>query len=261
MYSSISDRVRPIMYRGASVSQNLGAVDTNEKLLIRLVYKLGRSLGSLRSGTQALLGGADNDPDLRTELLSEMDFQLDDLQRILDNIVQYMAIQRHAVRLQKELVQPAGWLQQLAEEWQGQHDNRGLSWEIEIPGSLPPVVIDRDRLEQALENLLANAIRYSAEGGSISLRASGEGGRLRVELSNPAAQLYGESFDRVFDPLFPSLDRSRFPTSLGLGLYVARQLVEAQGGKLELEGSPAQTGQMSFVVSLPSSTERRIPAA
>ena len=81
------------MYRYGGVSQPQ-LKETSEELLTRLIHRMARSTGAFRSTAQALLNGADEDPVLRRELLRDMEFELGELQRMLENITQYKALEK-----------------------------------------------------------------------------------------------------------------------------------------------------------------------
>jgi signal transduction histidine kinase len=105
---------------------------------------------------------------------------------------------------------------------------------------------DADRLEQALGNLVANAVRHARRGTPVRVRASGEGERVRIDVANEGAHIPAEALPSVFDP-FRGADRT--PAGLGLGLFIVRTIVEAHGGTVEVESAPDRP--VTFTVVLP----------
>jgi signal transduction histidine kinase len=107
---------------------------------------------------------------------------------------------------------------------------------------------DPDRLEQALGNLVANAIRHAQRGTPVRIRALGEEDRVRIEVENDGPHIPSEVVRSLFDPFQGA---SRGPASLGLGLFIVRTIVEAHGGTVEVESAPARP--VTFTILLPRS--------
>lgn len=107
---------------------------------------------------------------------------------------------------------------------------------------------DRDRLRQVLDNLIGNAIKYSPQGGDIVIRidATDDVGRVRIE--DHGIGIAGDVLPRLFERFYQGQDPG-VSTGLGLGLYIARMLVEAHGGRIWAESEPGHGS--TFVITLP----------
>jgi PAS domain S-box-containing protein len=112
-----------------------------------------------------------------------------------------------------------------------------------------PVLVDRHRLGQVLANLLANAIKYSPEGGDIVVRLSRVAAEARVAVGDRGVGIAPEDLPHLFDRFFRVAATAGVAPGLGLGLYIARRIVEAHGGRLTAE-STAGAGS-TFTVALP----------
>ena len=130
------------------------------------------------------------------------------------------------------------------------HAAERLELQLVRPPSLPPVEADRDRLRQVITNLLANAIKYSPDGGRIEVALEPRGGHLDVAVRDqglgiaPAEQsLIFEKFYRVDANMTGGVSGS------GLGLYICRELVHRMGGRIAVESQPGEGS--TFVVTLP----------
>ena len=123
---------------------------------------------------------------------------------------------------------------------------------LELPDSLSPVKVDRERIDQVLLNLMSNANKFSPTGGKIILRARETDGRVLVEVQDSAPVITEENKDRLFDPYYRGGDageRRRAP-GLGLGLAIAKRLIELHEGRIWIENEPGK-GNI-FVFSLPA---------
>jgi PAS domain S-box-containing protein len=122
-----------------------------------------------------------------------------------------------------------------------------------IAVELPPEPLagrwDRDRLAQVLDNLLGNAIKYSPEGGVISICVERIDGDVRIWVVDEGVGISADAVPRLFER-FHRADEAGVATGLGLGLYIARKLVEAHGGRVGVESVPGQGS--AFTVTLPN---------
>lgn len=225
--------------------------DISDELLSRLIHRMARSTGAFRSTTQALLNGADEDPMLRRELLQDMEFELGELQRMLENVTQLKALEKGTFALSRREVMLAPWLRQLVGRWQRTVPDKALAWIIEIPDNLPVLRVDIDKLEQALNNLLGNAVRHTPIGARIDFRAWPEGGGLRVRILSSRPRLVPDEYDRLAELFYTGEVQGRFPTGVGLGLYITRQLIEKHGGMLEVTRPTPDDDAIGFELSVP----------
>jgi len=107
---------------------------------------------------------------------------------------------------------------------------------------------DAQRIEQLLTNLLSNAIRYSPNGGTIRVRASQEGGRAILSVTDPGIGIPPEQVKKLFQPFF-RCDPDVTVGGTGLGLYIAKAIAEAHGGSISVISQPGKGS--SFSVALP----------
>jgi signal transduction histidine kinase len=110
---------------------------------------------------------------------------------------------------------------------------------------------DPDRLAEVLTNLLDNAVKYSPAGSRITVQAQRTDGQVMIVVSDEGIGIPPDELDKIFDK-FHRVDRKDAKESYGhgLGLYITRKLVEAQGGQIGVESLPGQGSRFSF--TLPS---------
>jgi two-component system sensor histidine kinase BaeS len=136
----------------------------------------------------------------------------------------------------------------------GQAEAAGIQVCVEISGDTEKMTINGDagRLDQVLANLVANALRHTPAGGTISLRAEPVDGGVRIQVGDTGEGIPPEDLPAVFDRFWKG-DRSRshaLGAGSGLGLAIAQQLVRAHGGRIEVE-SELGVGT-TFTMELPS---------
>jgi signal transduction histidine kinase len=223
--------------------------EARRRLLANLVHEVGRPVGALQSAIQALLNGADQEAALRQELLEGMEAEVERMHPLLDNLAKLHDQVLGTLELNHRPVALSEWLSRTAGPWREAAQAKGLQWEVDIPAALPMVDIDPDRLGQALGNLLSNAIKYTPGGGAVALASSIEDHSLWIRVSDTGPGISPDEQGRIFEPFYRSRSGHRFPDGMGLGLTIARDLVIAHNGHLEVESQPGQGSR--FTICLP----------
>lgn len=229
--------------------------ESRRNLLANLVHEIGRPLGAMQSAIQALLSGAEADPALRRELLTGMDEQTKRLQPLLDNLAQLHGQLLSTWELHSQPIDLREWLPRTVSPWREAAHAKGLHWQLDVSAALPIVEVDPDRLAQVLGNLLSNAVKYTAE-GTISVAARPQNEEVVIVVSDTGPGVAADEQERIFEPFYRSQRDKRFPQGMGLGLSIARELITAHCGRLELESYPGQGSR--FVVRLPASTSGHV---
>jgi signal transduction histidine kinase len=233
-----------------------GLEQARRQLLANLVHELGRPLGALRSAIQALLRGADQDEILRHELLVGMEGETDRLRRLLDDLADLHDQVLGSLELDRRTIALGEWLTHTLGPWREAAQEKGLRWRVTVASPLPALQADPDRLGQVLGNLLSNAIKYTPSGGQVSVGAGAEGGMAWVRVSDTGPGIAPEEQERIFDPFYRSQPGRRFPQGMGLGLSIARDVVVAHGGRLELESAPGLGSHFTVFLPLSEPTDQ-----
>ena len=127
---------------------------------------------------------------------------------------------------------------------------RGIEFESTIPPGLPTVLVDRSRILQVLGNLLGNARKFTPRGGRISLSARAAGANVRIAVTDTGPGISKSHCEHIFERFWKGDEGSS--NGAGLGLAVAKGLVEAHGGVIGVESVPGQGS--TFFVDLPRET-------
>jgi signal transduction histidine kinase len=130
---------------------------------------------------------------------------------------------------------------------------------LEVAPDLPAVWVDRERLQQVLENLIGNAITFTRAGGAITVGATPLGRELRCWIADTGAGIAAEEVPRVFDRFYQARRPGRH--GAGLGLAIAKGIVEAHGGRIWVESTPGRGSTFSFTLPLAPRAEVQPAAA
>jgi signal transduction histidine kinase len=247
--------IRALVMAIDTLAQRLRLLEeTRRRSLANIVHELARPLGSIRSAVHVLRHDAGEDPEIRQELLGGIENQIEHMQPLLDDLAQLHGQVSGEVRLQRKPVELSQWLPPVLLPWRAAALEKGQHWQASIPASLPTSVIDPDRLAQALGNLLSNAIKYTPAQGKILVEAGHDQDEVWIRVADSGPGIAPEEQARIFEPFYRSQRVRRFPQGLGLGLTIARDLVEAHDGRLDLESVPGQGS--TFTVHLPLKSNR-----
>lgn len=227
--------------------------ETRRRLLANLVHEIGTPLGALISASQALLAGAKDNPDLRDELLQGMDQELRRLHRLTDELAHLHEKALGGFELNFQKLNTSEWLIKSLSTWAITAHEKNLQWHVDIPPNLPPLLADPDRLTQAINNLVSNAIRYTPSGGWVKVKAGVVDAFLHIEVCDNGPGIPKEEQEAIFEPFHRGKTAKRFPQGMGLGLTIARDLVRAHGGEIHLQSAPGQGSCFSIQLPIESS--------
>lgn len=226
--------------------------EARRRLLANLVHEIGRPLGALHAALQALLRSPNHDPQVIKEMLTGMHEETDRLQHLLDDLGHLHDQVLGTLELERKPVALSEWLLDVLRPWEIAAHEKRLSWESSIPADLPTVEVDSLRLAQVVGNLASNAIKYTPAGGTVSVGAGVLGGRIWIRVSDTGPGISIEEQGKIFTPFYRGAQGGRIVQGMGLGLSIARDLVIAHEGRLEVESQPGLGSQ--FTVWLPDTT-------
>ena len=178
------------------------------------------------------------------------------LTRLVDDLHTLSLSDAGELSLQREPTPPAELLQAAATAHGADAEERGVRLYLSIDGDLPLVDVDRDRIMQVLHNLLSNALRYTPDGGEIALFGQRCVGAVEFRVHDSGPGIAAADLSRVFDRFYRGdKARQRADGDSGLGLAIARSIVERHGGRMWAESIPQQGATVTF--ELPVATEQR----
>ena len=166
------------------------------------------------------------------------------LSRLIDDLRTLSLSEAGALRLHREPTDLRAVLTEVVASHRALADEAGVRLDLEV-AELAPISIDPARMRQVMANLVANALRFTATGGRVLVSAAEAGADLVIRVSDTGAGMEPEEAAHAFDRFY----RSPGSTGSGLGLSIARNLVEAHGGRIDLQS--AQDEGTTVEVTLP----------
>lgn len=224
-----------------------------EEFLAMLAHELRNPLAPLRNAVQImkLRGGL---PPYMAGVTALMDRQTAQLTRLVDDLLDVARITTGKIALLKGRVDLREVVVSSLEAVRPQAVAKGLRLHHDVPEAPLDTVGDASRLMQALQNLLSNAVRYTPPGGEVRVRAARRLGAMVVEVTDTGIGLAPGAEDRIFN-LFSQERVARDPadSGLGIGLSLARRVVELHGGRLSAHSPGVGLGS-TFTLLIPAAS-------
>jgi signal transduction histidine kinase len=246
------------------MASNLQEVDEQKRrldqerrdLIAWASHDLRTPVTALRAMLEAMIDGVVSDPQTMNRYLHNMELETTNLTQLIDNLFELAQLDEGHIKLDYQKAS----LRDLISDTLGSMSVRARQQNISLSGEVDPDVdmlyFAPDKIQRVLSNLLDNALRYTPDGGSVTLKASHEADQVKVTVQNSGEGVGTIDLSQVFTRFYRE-ERSRAQSKdgrrgAGLGLAITRGFVEAHGGKIWVENDP-QTG-VKFTFTLPLRT-------
>ncbi len=210
-------------------------------------HELRTPLASLKVLAETLSDGAIKDPKAAGHFLAQMDSEIDNLAQIVQELLELSKIESGRVPLSLQPVSAVDLVAPAIERMRLQAERAGISLIKNVPGDLPQVNADNNRIQQVLVNLLHNAIKFTNPGGSVSVTAVEDENSIIFSVTDTGLGIAADDRLRIFERFYKT-DRSRASSGTGLGLSIARHLIEGHGGRIWVNSKIGTGSTFSFTL-------------
>ncbi len=212
-------------------------------------HELRTPLAALKALTETLQAGALEDPPAAHRFLEQMETEVDSLSLMVNELLELSRIESGRVPLNIKSTDPLEIVNPAVDRLRLQAERAGLTLTIECSDDLPPVLADSTRVQQVVVNLLHNAIKFTPQGGQVSVRCVRQDQAIRFAVADTGIGIATEDLPRIFERFY-KVDRSRATSGTGLGLAIARHLVEAHAGRIWAESEVGKGSTFYFTIPL-----------
>ena len=213
-------------------------------------HDLQTPLASIRAILEALADGVVDDPVSVQRYLQTAQRDVRSLSLLIDDLFQMAQIDAGGLKLDLTPNSLSDLISDTLESFSALAGRQGVTLEGSVSPEVDPVCMDAPRIGRVLNNLVGNAIRHTPAGGRVQLRARRNGPRVEVVVIDSGEGIRPEDIPHIFERFYRGeKSRSRATGGAGLGLAIARGIVEAHGGEIKLEGNPS--GGTRFIFSIP----------
>lgn len=187
------------------------------------------------------------DPDVVRDSLAVIEEESDRLASLINDLLDASRLQAGVLELKHAEVALDDLARRMARRFETQTESH--SFELDFPETFPTVPVDESRLMQVLGNLLSNAIKYSPEGGAVTIAGRAQSDHVVICVQDEGPGIALEDVPRIFNLFYRSNQAARKTKGAGLGLYLAKAVVEAHGGKIWVDDHLQDGARICF--SLP----------
>ncbi|NLA27563.1 MAG: cell wall metabolism sensor histidine kinase WalK [Firmicutes bacterium] len=215
-------------------------VRRQQEFVADVSHELRTPLTAIKSYVETLLDGAAADPEVSNRFLDVLKRETDRMVDLVRDLLELSQLDHSQIELYKTKVDLLDLVADAVEQMQQKTEIQDRAIEVDIPPGLPWAWVDQKKIIRVFLNLLNNAIKYTLPDGKIRIGVSmdNEEGSLKVLLEDNGPGIPPEDLERIFERFYRvEKTRSRDYGGTGLGLPIARRLVEAHGGRIWLESA------------------------
>ncbi|HMF46120.1 MAG TPA: ATP-binding protein [Candidatus Udaeobacter sp.] len=219
-------------------------------------HELRTPLSILRGYIETLLDNPKTPREELIRILRIMERHSDRLELLVEDLLTLAQLESGNPNLDMGTVDLSSFLPEIVRDWEKKLTNKQLNIIVDLPIELSPICADRTRLQEALYNLLDNAVKYSRQHGEIRLSARRRDGEIELGVSDGGIGIAKEDLPRIFERFYRA-DKARSPDKVrgtGLGLAIVKHIAQLHGGRVEAE-SELEKGTTIRVI-LPSASSR-----
>ncbi|MBI4761348.1 MAG: sensor histidine kinase [Chloroflexota bacterium] len=250
-----NDELAQLALRFNEMAEKLNQVETMRRRLIGDVsHELRTPLTAIKGSMEGLMDGVLPAED---DTFQQIHAEAERLNRLVDDLQELSRVEARAYPLDIHPLDVIPLVQTVTKRLAPHTQSKRISLDLDLSPDLPPLLADEDRVVQILTNLVSNAIQYTPEGGSVSISAKCVNHEVQISVRDTGIGIPPEHLPHIFDRFY-RVDKSRSRQAgggSGIGLTIARALVEAQGGRIWAESKGEGTGS-TFTFTLPIAAEK-----
>jgi signal transduction histidine kinase len=216
--------------------------ELERNFLMSVSHELRTPLTAIRGHVAALREGVVTDPEAAEESLGIVAAEAERLGRLVGDVLDLAKLDAHRFTVLTEEVDMGRLLERAYSTFTDEARRRGIEFTHDSAAA-PVIVSDGDRVLQIISNLLANAFRWTPDGGRVDLALQSRNGAVTVDVADTGPGVGAEERERIFRPFW-----SKDNLGTGLGLPIARELAMALGGRIELESEVGRGSRFRLVL-------------
>ena len=238
------DEISHLSERFNEMAARLAATEERERqFLMSVSHELRTPLTAIKGHVDAIRDGLIDDPELERASLDVVAGETIRLERLVGDVLDLAKLNAHRFTVYPQEVDIGVLVERAYASFGEEARRREIDFRLEEDPAAPTIVTDGDRVLQVITNLLANAFRWTPDGGTISIGSAHDDRFVRITVSDTGPGIRPEERERIFIPFI-----SRDHHGTGLGLPIARELGHALGGRVELDSTVGAGSRFTLVL-------------
>jgi signal transduction histidine kinase len=238
-----SDEIGHLAGRFREMAARLAEAEELERnFLMTVSHELRTPLTAIRGHVSALREGLIEDPDEQDQSLEIVQVETERLERLVQDVLDLAKLDAHRFTVHEDEVEMERLVDHAYASFAEEARRRGIDYRADLRAA-PTIVTDGDRVLQIITNLLANAFRWTPDGGRVGVELTASNGQVAVAVEDTGPGIGKLEQERIFRPFW-----SRDGAGTGLGLAIARELAVALGGRIVVRSEPGAGSRFDLLL-------------
>jgi len=222
---------------------------TRRELIGNISHEFRTPLAGIKAMAETLRDGAVDDKKAARDFLTRIDSEVDRLTQLVAELTELSRIETGKAELKLEPLNLNNLVEEVTAQLSPQAERKQLAVAKELAADLPLVPADEARMRQVMLNLLHNAIKFTGPGGKITVTTRREGDSVAVDIADTGRGIAREDLAHVFERFYKG-DKARAGEGTGMGLAIAKHIIEAHGGDIRVQSEEGKGSTFSFSLPL-----------
>jgi two-component system phosphate regulon sensor histidine kinase PhoR len=212
-------------------------------------HELRTPLSAIKAIVETLKGGAIDDKEIASDFLTKVEGEIDRMTQMVAELIELSRIETGQAKLRLESTNLNQLIEQVIARLSPQAERQKVAISTKFAADLPLVSTDAERIQQALLNIVHNAIKFTPSGGKVTVSTDVQGNSVVVSVADTGIGISKEDLPHIFERFYKA-DKSRSKGGTGLGLAIAKHIVQAHGGTIRVQSEEGKGSVFSFSLPL-----------
>ena len=224
------------------------------ELVGNISHELRTPLGGIKAIVETLQDGAISDKKVAGDFLSSIDTEVDRMMQMVTELTELSRIESGRGDLKPEMVNLNLLAEDVIARFKPQAERKSVAMSADLSTDIPLVQADKDRIYQVITNLVHNAIKFTPQNGKVNISAELSENSVLMKVSDTGIGISAEDLPRIFERFYKA-DKARAGEGAGLGLAIAKHVIQAHGGNIWVESEEGKGSTFFFTLPLKQSPQ------
>ncbi len=229
------------------VTQDSVARRAHGEFVSHVAHELKSPLNVVSMYGESLVGGDGASEEFRVEASNVIRDEVERLSGLINTLLSIARIETGAVTIERQRIRLHEFLEDAVAAVSRAAKDKQLEFHLDVPRDVQNIYIDKDLFRVAVNNLLTNAIKYNREQGDVTVTVAETDDRIAIKVRDSGIGIHEDDLPHVFDKFFRSADvEAQKRGGHGLGLSLAREIVELHGGRIRVQTTPGEGSEFTI---------------